>query len=291
MTRVGYYPGCSLHGTAAEYGMSAEAVCRSLGITLAEVPDWNCCGATPAHATNEFVAKALPLRNLILAEQAEEELVVPCTGCYNVCRQTHGFINRGGHKAEEVNRELAAIMGQRYQGKLRIMHLLEFLSRPEVTVELAARIERPLTGLRVVPYYGCLLLRPAEDVAFDDPEQPQKLDELLRLLGADVRPWSYKMDCCGGSLAIPQADIVAEMVGGLTAAARQAGADALVTACPLCQANIDTRQKAGGMPIFYITELIAAALNLSGQQRWLKKHIIDPAPLLRGLGLVRPGGE
>ncbi len=287
MTRVGYYPGCSLHSTAADYGLSTAAVCHSMGITLAEVPDWNCCGATPAHATNEFVAKALPLRNLILAEQSGTDLVVPCTGCFNVCRQTHGFINRGGERAAEVNREVAAIVGHRYSGKLRIMHLLEFLCQPEVMAEVAKRVVRPLAGLKVVPYYGCLLLRPEEDVAFDDPEQPQKMDQLLRLLGADVRPWSYKMDCCGGSLAIPQAELVTELVAGLTDQARQAGADALVTACPLCQANIDTRQKSHGLPIFYITELIAAAYSLPGQQRWLKKHIVDPVPLLKGLSLVK----
>lgn len=287
MTRVGYYPGCSLHATAAEYGLSTEAVCRSLGITLAEVPDWNCCGATPAHSTNEFLARALPLRNLILAEQKEGSLVVPCTGCFNVCRQTHAFVARGGEKAEEVNREVAAIVGHRYTGKLKIMHLMEFLGQPEITAEINDRIVRPLTGLKVVPYYGCLMHRPVEDVAFDDPEQPQQMDELMKLLGADVRPWSYKMDCCGGSMAIPQADMVAEMVTGLAAQARRAGADAMVTACPLCQANIETRQKTDGLPVFYITELIAASLGLTGQQRWLRKHLIDPVPLLRGLGLYK----
>jgi heterodisulfide reductase subunit B len=131
-------------------------------------------------------------------------------------------------------------------------------------------------------------LRPSEEVAFDDPEQPQKLDCLLAALGAEVRPWSYKMDCCGGSFAIPRPDIVIELAGELVNQAARAGAQAMVTACPLCQAKIDTRQdnrqdssQAGdGMPILYFTELIAAALGLGGQDQWLGRHIIDPRPLL-----------
>lgn len=284
--RVGYYPGCSLHSTAADYGLSTEAVCREMNIQLAEIPDWNCCGATPAHSTNEFLAKALPLRNLILAEESGLDLVVPCTGCYNVCRQTHGFINRGSAKAHDVNGEVASIVGKKYRGSLNIMHLLDFFSQDEVLHEIKTRVVRPLQGLAVVPYYGCLLLRPAEDVAFDDPEQPQKLDRLLEALGAEVKQWSYKMDCCGGSFAIPRADIVTDLTGELVTQAKKAGAKAMVTACPLCQANIDTRQAMAGMPILYFTELIAVALGLGGQDRWLGKHISDPRPLLKSRELI-----
>lgn len=284
--KVGYYPGCSLHSTAADYGLSTEAVCRQMNIELTEIPDWNCCGATPAHSTNEFLAKALPLRNLVLAEETGLDLVVPCTGCYNVCRQTHGFINRGSAKAHDVNGAVASVMGRKYKGRLKIMHLLELFSHEEVLADLKLRVARPLTGLKVVPYYGCLLLRPAEDVAFDDPEQPQKLDRLLEVLGAEVKPWSYKMDCCGGSFAIPRADIVKDLTGELVKQAKRAGAGAMVTACPLCQANIDTRQAGSGMPILYFTELIAAALGLPEQNRWLGKHISDPRPLLKSHELI-----
>ncbi|MHB9093505.1 MAG: CoB--CoM heterodisulfide reductase iron-sulfur subunit B family protein [Eubacteriales bacterium] len=284
--KVGYYPGCSLHSTAADYGLSTEAVCRQMNIELAEIPDWNCCGATPAHSTNEFLAKALPLRNLVLAEGTGLDLVVPCTGCYNVCRQTHGFINRGSAKAHDVNGTVASIVGKKYQGQLKIMHLLEFFSQDEIMGDLKTRVIRPLTGLRVVPYYGCLMMRPAEDVAFDDPEQPQKLDRMLETLGAEVKPWSYKMDCCGGSFAIPKADIVTDLTGELVKQAKRAGAEAMVTACPLCQANIDTRQANSGMPILYFTELIAAALGLPEQNSWLAKHISDPRPLLKSHELI-----
>jgi len=285
--KVGYYPGCSLHSTAADYGLSTEAVCRTMNIELAEVPDWNCCGATPAHSTNEFLAKALPLRNLILAEETGLDLVVPCTGCYNVCRQTHGFIGRGSAMAHDVNSEVSSIVGKKYSGNLKIMHLLEFFSQNEVLAELKTRMVRPLTGLKVVPYYGCLMHRPIEDVAFDDPEQPQKLDRLLRLLGAEVKPWSYKMDCCGGSFAIARSDVVSDLSGELVKQARKAGAEVMVTACPLCQANIDTRQGKTGVPILYFTELIAVALGLQGQERWLGKHIIDPVPVLQSHELIK----
>ena len=284
--KVGYYPGCSLHSTASDYGLSTEAVCRKINIDLTEVQDWNCCGATPAHSTNEFLAKALPLRNLILAEDTGSELVVPCTGCYNVCRQTDGFIRKGSAGAMDVNSRVASVVGKPYRGKLRIMHLLEFFSQDGVLAELKGRILQPLQGLKVVPYYGCLMLRPAEDVAFDDPEQPRMLDRLLGILGADVRQWSYKMDCCGGSFAIARPDVVTELTAELTDQAKKAGAEVLVTACPLCQANIDTRQTGQGMPIVYFTELIATALKLSGQDKWLGKHIIDPRPVLKSYKLI-----
>ncbi|MCL4440674.1 MAG: heterodisulfide reductase-related iron-sulfur binding cluster, partial [Firmicutes bacterium] len=156
----------------------------------------------------------------------------------------------------------------------------------EIMGDLKTRVIRPLTGLRVVPYYGCLMMRPAEDVAFDDPEQPQKLDRMLETLGAEVKPWSYKMDCCGGSFAIPKADIVTDLTGELVKQAKRAGAEAMVTACPLCQANIDTRQANSGMPILYFTELIAAALGLPEQNSWLAKHISDPRPLLKSHELI-----
>ncbi|WP_418792103.1 CoB--CoM heterodisulfide reductase iron-sulfur subunit B family protein [Phosphitispora sp. TUW77] len=284
--KVGYYPGCSLHSTAADYGLSTEAVCRKMNIDLAEIPDWNCCGATPAHSTSDFLAKALPLRNLIIAEGSGLDLVVPCTGCYNVCRQTHGFINRGSSKAMDMNSKLASVMGKRYEGKIRIMHLLEFFSQDAVKAELRNRVVKPLNGLKVVPYYGCLLLRPAADVAFDDPEQPQALDRLLEMLGAEVRPWSYKMDCCGGSFAIARSDVVTDLTAELVKQARKAGAEAMVTACPLCQANIDTRQAEAGMPIVYFTEMIATAMGMPGQDRWLSKHIIDPRPALKNHKLI-----
>lgn len=280
--KVGYYPGCSLHSTGSDYGLSTEAVCRSLHIELAEIPDWNCCGATPAHSTNEFLAKALSLRNLTLAEQMGLDMVVPCTGCYNASRQAHGFIERGTPAAREVSIEVAAVMGQKYLGSLRIMHLLDFFSQPEVLEKLQASIVKPLTGMEVVPYYGCLMVRPIDDVAFDDPEQPQKLDRLLTALGAEVKPWSYKTECCGASLAIARPEVVADLSGKLVQQARRAGARAMVTACPLCQANVDTRTVNLGMPILYFTELIAAALGLPGQERWLGKHIIDPMPFMTG---------
>lgn len=282
MKTATYYPGCSLHSTAIEYQLSTEAIFTALGMDLAEVKDWNCCGATPAHAAGDFLSHALPLRNLIIAEKMGEEIILPCAACYNVFRKTHKFMRESTKEADEVNREVAGIVGTRYQGKLAVRHLLEVFTEEEMLNKFKASATRPLTGLKVATYYGCLLVRPSEAVAFDNPEQPRKLDLLMESLGADAVAWSYKTDCCGGSMAVPRPGVVTGLAGNLVEAARRAGAEAIVTACPLCQANLDTRQdpQKAGMPVFYFTELMAAAFNLPNQEKWLRKHIIDPRPLL-----------
>lgn len=287
---ITYYPGCSLHSTAVEYNLSSEAVLQAMDIKKNEVNDWNCCGSTPAHATDEYLAKALPLRNLILAEGEGSKLVLPCTSCYNVFRQTHYYMKKGGSLAEEVNRDVGKTMGRQYKGDLQIYHLLDLFSQEEVIAGIANKVIRPLINLKVVAYYGCLMVRPAGDVAFDDPEQPHKLDQLMEVLGAMVMPWSYKTDCCGASAAIPRPEVVTNMVSSLVEEAKRAGAQAIVTACPLCQANLDTRQKGTNIPIYYFTELIALALNLPNQQRWLGKHITDASALLNKLGLLQVAG-
>jgi heterodisulfide reductase subunit B len=282
MKTTTYYPGCSLHSTGIEYQLSTQAIFTALGMEMAEAKDWNCCGATPAHSAGNFLSHALPLRNLIIAEQTGEQVILPCAACYNVFRRTHHFMQQATPEAEEVNREVAEIVGTKYQGKLAVRHLLEVFTEEDMLNKFKFSSLKPLRGLKLATYYGCLLVRPAEEVAFDDPEQPRKLDMLVESLGAEAVPWSYKTDCCGGSMAIPRPEIVTQMANNLVEAARRAGAEAIVTACPLCQANLDTRQNSvqKALPVLYFTELMAAALNLPNQEKWLRKHIVDPGNLL-----------
>jgi heterodisulfide reductase subunit B2 len=157
--------------------------------------------------------------------------------------------------------------------------------------QIAREVRQSLAGLKVVPYYGCLLVRPPQVTQFDDPDNPQVMAALLRAAGAEVMSWSHATDCCGASLSLSRADVVQNLVGRLAERAREAGADALVTACPLCQVNIEMRQtKDPKMPTFYITELLGLAFGLPEAEKWWSKHLIDPRPVLSQTGLLERVG-
>jgi heterodisulfide reductase subunit B2 len=267
---VSYYPGCSLHGTAAEYDESLRAACEALGVVLTELPDWNCCGASSAHALDDDLAGQLSVRNVLIARREGRELLIPCSECFQ--RLKHADQTPG----------------------VPIFHVNDFFNRPELIKTLKRNVRKPLAGLAGVAYYGCLSQRPPKVTGARAPENPTAMDDLMRALGMEVRPWSYKTDCCGGSLAVTRTDLVRKLSGDLFEAALEAGAECLVTDCPMCQSNLDTRQaqiEAGrgrefGLPVFYITELMALALGDARAARWWKKHFVDPRPLLKRKGLL-----
>lgn len=281
--KVQYYPGCTLHGTAKEYGQSVAAISKALGIELAEIDDWSCCGATSAHSTNFKLSVALPARNLVVAEKSDLPLMVPCAACFNRFKTAQHCLK--GDAA--LKAEIESILGAKYRGDAVVRNPIDIICNDIGLETLALRVTKKLAALRPVSYYGCLLLRPPEVCEFDDYENPVLLDKLMAALGADPRFWAYKTDCCGGSLTIGKTDIVVKMVDKLMIMAREAGANCLVTACPICMANLDMRASENvRLPVFYFTELIALALELEGPARWMKMHIVDGRPLLEGLGLV-----
>jgi len=292
--RYGFYPGCTLHSTATEFGSSMEMTCAALGIELVEIPDWNCCGASSAHSLNHTLALALPTRDLVQAQQLGlTDIAIPCVACYaRMVTADYTLRNDAAFRAE-----METALGFTYEGRVRPRHLLDILANDFTSEELVGQVTRPLQGLRVVSYYGCLLVRPPELTGrWDDPEQPQTMDRLVELLGAEAVPWSYKVDCCGASLTLNRSDVVVHLVDRLVQAAHEAGANAIVNACPMCMANVDGRQRFRGgpgrpgptyvpMPVFYITELLALAFGRP-LAKVLGKHAIDPRPLLKGLNLV-----
>ena len=281
--KVSYYPGCSLHGTAKEYDQSMRAVSAALGIELKELSDWSCCGATSAHSTNFKLSVALPARDLMIAEKDALDVMVPCAACFNRFKTAQHYLKEDQALKSEVER----IVGDRYQGTVAVRNPIDIIASEIGLDALQAKVKQPLSGLQPVSYYGCLLLRPPEVCAFDDYENPVLLDKILGTLGADVKPWSYKTDCCGGSLTISRTDIVVNMVDKLMTMAREAGANCIAVACPVCMANLDMRASQSlKLPVFYFTELLAVALGLKGPATWLKLHKIDGAPLLKELGLL-----
>ena len=277
--KVSFFPGCSLEGTAREYGESIEAVCSSLDIQLKELSDWNCCGASSAHATNEFLSIALPARNLSMAEKAEYDLVTPCAACFSRFKTAEKALT--GTSPVDV--------GIPFKGEINILHILDFLCREEFAEGIETRIVKPLNGLKTVSYYGCLLVRPPRTTDAKRWEDPMDLDALVSQLGSESVYWPYKTECCGGSLVLSKVDIVRRLCGRLFDMALEAGAECIVTACPLCQANLDTRQEETGnekgvtydIPIFYFTELMGLAFGHKEAEKWFSRHITDPRPLLK----------
>ncbi len=279
---VNYYPGCSLHGTANEYHTGVLAVFRALGVNPVELDDWNCCGASSAHVMNPQAAWELPARNLLIASRGEGPLLTPCAACFHRLKLCRDHLE----KRPEDHPHSEAIT------RVEVVHINEMLLKEEVRRKIVEKVTTPLTGLRVVPYYGCLTVRPPGAVNHPRPEDPLEMDQVLNLLQADVVNWSYKTDCCGGSLAMTRPDVVRRLSGNLFEAAREAGGEIIVTACPMCQANLDTRQKqiererntSFRIPVVYITELVALAMRLPETDALWRKHHVDPLPVLRGKG-------
>ncbi len=275
--KVSYYPGCSLEGTAADYAASIQAVTPLLGVELAELEDWNCCGASAAHSLNHLLALELPARNLALARRAGLDVVVPCALCFNRLKASEKELSRRG----EAN-------------GIKVWDLLDFLTQQPFLSLLEKKTVRPLTGLKAVGYYGCLASRPPAVTDKADWENPQELERLLEVLQADPLDWSYKTDCCGAGLALARPDLIDALATRLYDRALAAGAECFVVACQMCQANLDMTQerisKNSGkdyyLPVFYFTELMGLALGHPDAAGWLARHMVDPRPLLRKKGLL-----
>ena len=283
MKEISYYPGCSLHGTAREYDESIRGVASLLDIQLQELEDWTCCGASSAHCTDEALAMALPARNLVIAEKTNRDLLVPCVACYN--------------RFKVVEREVKDHPGQHnlsYQGNIQIRYALDFFCDGSVLEEVRKKRTKPLSGLKVVCYYGCLTVRPPKLTGVKEYENPQHMERLMELLGAEPVPWSYQTDCCGASLVMTRTDIVRKLGQRILSMAKEAEADCLVTGCPMCQANLDTRQEeiqkdAGeeyNLPILYFTELMGLAFGHKDVKKWLGRHLTDPIKVLNKKGLM-----
>ncbi len=292
-----YYPGCSLHATAREYGLSARAVCEALGIELREVPDWNCCGASSAHASSHLLSTALAARNLALVEEMGlDEVAVPCAACYNRLAVAGHEMRQDASLADEVREVLARPL----KGTATARPLLDVVVRDVGTERIRDSVKRPLEGLKVACYYGCLLVRPPRALETDERiEDPQSLDELVRALGGEPVEWPHKTECCGAGLSLTRTDVVRKLSGDILKMARDCGADCLVCACPLCMTNLDMRQseslKAAGeqfrMPVLYFTELMGLAMGLPEAERWLKMHFVDASAVTRPKAAAAEGGQ
>ena len=287
-----YYPGCSARGSSKDYEMSTQAVCKALDMRLVDIPDWNCCGSTPAHAVDTELSAALCVRNLDIAAQQEAELVLtPCPSCLS-------------------NLKLASKRMEDPAFRVRVDELLDGPSAktfPPVTSvmqgiaenfdmeAIAARVRKSLKGLRLAAYYGCLMSRPAEIMNFGDPENPTLMESMLAACGAEMVDFPLKTACCGASFGIPERPMTARNSGRILDLATQLGVDAVIVACPLCQMNLDLRQPQASkemgtsfnLPVLYFTQMMGIAFGLDHKDLGLGKLRVSADGLIRKLDELR----
>ncbi len=281
----GYYPGCSAHATAQEYDESVRAVFEALSVDLREIEDWSCCGASSAHARSHNLAVGLAARNLSLIEQVGLETIAPCAACFNRLRVAQ--LEIGAHP--DRFDWLMGALDRPLTGSAAVRSPISVIVHDIGLSQIATHVTRPLIGLRAVSYYGCLLARPVAISELGDTEHPQELDSIMQTLGARPVHWSYAVDCCGGSLSLSRPDIARRMTQTIVDGAKAAGANLIITACPLCQANLEMRQSGAAqerMPALYFTEAMGMAFDLPDADRWWRKHLVDPRPVLRELELM-----
>ncbi len=289
--RVGYYPGCSLEGTARQYDLSVKQVCRTLGVELEELPGWTCCGSSPALKMNRLLSTSLAAHNLALMEQQGVfEVVAPCPFCFRRLKSAQQEIVNDPALSEKVQQ----VIEKKLNAKLSVYNLLGLLSQHVGLEAVRNKVIKPLDGLNLIPYYGCYVVKPPGVTNFDDPENPTSLDEILKAAGADVLDWDFKVECCGAGLSLSKTEKVVDLSGRLIREAFWRGADAIVVACQLCHANLDLRQKEIGsrdgtnckIPIIYFTQLLGLSFGCSAMDLGLNRHVVDPLAMLKEKGFA-----
>jgi heterodisulfide reductase subunit B len=288
--KYAYFPGCSLSSSGYDYDLSFKFVARALGIDLVEVKDWVCCGASSAHATSHLLSVALPVLNLSHAEKdGFEKLIAPCLACLSRFKAANLELEHD----TDLKKKMHEIFDYKYQGKVKVSHPLEVFL--EIGLEkIRERIRKKLIGLKVACYYGCVLTRPPKIAQFDNVEDPQSMDSIIRTLGAQPVEWSFKTECCGVSMTLTRSDIVLKLSNDILREAKEAGANVIAVTCPLCQANLDGRQSQieetyktrYRIPILYITQLMGLAFGAFPKELGIQKLITSPREVLGSIGLM-----
>ena len=286
---IAYYPGCTLQQSSSLYDVQSQRVFKELGIILKEIEDWNCCGATSAGKYDDFVAIAMPARNLGIAEQdGYSEMVIPCSACYSRTLVAQQRLKDDPALKDEINAELT----KKIQGKIKVSSILEVLLTKVESGELAEKVTKKFKNLKPVCYYGCMQTRFPYNVPVpDDVENPQGMETVLRTLGIKSLDWNYKTDCCGASAAINDHETSINLMAKIMKDAIARGANCFVVTCPMCQLNLDAYQdefsKKHGiqerLPVYFITELVGLAMGFSPKEMQVDKHFIDSMTLLKEL--------
>ena len=258
-----YYPGCTLKNKAKDLDKFARLSCEKLGITLEEVPDWQCCGAVYPLAKDEIATKLSSVRALAAARDQGQDLVTLCSACHHVIKRVNRDMQTDEIIRDRANRYMQAETP--YCGETTVLHYLEVLRDVVGFDKLKEAVVNPLTGRKIGAYYGCLLLRPGEILGFDNPENPTIIEDFIRAIGAEPVVYPYRNECCGGYISLKAKDLAKTMCDNIMDSASGFGAEMLITACPLCQYNLTKNSKAT-VPVYYFTEILAEALGVKGEE-------------------------
>jgi len=274
--KIGLYPGCSLKGGSTEYQDSVAALAKAFDIELVEIPDWNCCGATAAHNLDRELSLSLPARIMALAErEGLTDIVVPCAACYNRLSVTK-------HELAEdpaLREKISSILNLKYEGTTHILNIIQFIDK-FIADKLEAKVVNPF-NYKTACYYGCLLVRPHSVLQFDRVEDPQSMDNLVKLAGGNVIDWAFKTECCGAGLSISRTDTVARLSGKIIKDAVDREAEVMVVACPMCHSNLDMRRPQINkylnenidMPVLYISQVLGLAIGIDAKTLGLNRHM------------------
>jgi len=257
-----YYPGCTLRTKAKDLDRYARECAEILGFRLEEPEDWQCCGGVYPLGSDEIATKLSSVRVLNNAKEKGQDLVAVCSACYHVLKR----VNDDMANVPDIQNRANNYMGldEPYKGEAKVLHYLEVLRDVVGFDELKKKVVNPLTGRKIGAYYGCLLLRPSNIMAFDDPENPSILEDFLRALGAEPVVYPYRNECCGGYISLKEKEMSQQMCHRITESAAGFAAECLVTACPLCKYNLNQN---GKLPVVYFTELLAEALGVKEENK------------------------
>lgn len=272
-TKFSYFPGCSMITTAKESGQALEASCEKLGIILEEIPDWNCCGSSSTHMLKRDLSLKIAARNLALASP-DRPIVVMCPSClHNLKRTSHQL-----KKDMELHKKIEDSLQKKVYLDHKIVHLLEVLAQWDIK-KIQSILEKPLKDIKIAPYYGCMLASP--NVMLHEHGYPLSIETTLKALGASIVLWPDIRGCCGTFLSVTKPDVSSKAVQRIIYNAKNSGAQCIVTACAMCQLNLEIRApKKDKIPVFHYIELLAFALGAPEWKNWLKYHLIDPYPIL-----------
>jgi heterodisulfide reductase subunit B2 len=285
MKTYAYFPGCSLEKMAQSYHRSTLETTRSLGVELRELEDWNCCGATAYFHVDELLAYTLCARNIAIAEKEHLDLVAPCSGCYKNMFFAREHLKHDPDLAEHINAALAED-NLTFSGSTSVHHLIEVFARDIGLQEIKSRVTNSLKGLRVAAYYGCQIMRPRK--GGEDVEQPRFFEDLVAACGAEPVNYPLRLTCCGGALIITNREAALGMVRSLLESAVRAGAAVIVTACPLCQVNLECYQKQVNsefgtdlkVPVMYFTQLLGLALGIPPKRLGIGSELVAVMPAI-----------
>ena len=256
--KVSYFPGCTLKNKAKDLDVYAYKSAEALGITLEEIEDWQCCGGVFTTAKDEVATKLSSVRALMEAAKKEQPLVTVCSACHNVIKQTNHAMQTDKEFADKANRYMANEIP--YAGEAQVMHYLEMLRDMVGFDAVKEKVVNALSGKKIAAYYGCLLLRPGKVMQMDDPENPTIMEDLLAALGATPVVYAMRNECCGGYIAMESPELAKKNSNAVVENAKAAGAEMIITACPLCRYNL--LKNGADIPVVYFTELLAEALGV-----------------------------